>query len=55
MMIEQDDPVHCQRRKLVNKGFTPRVINTYEERIRALARGILATASQQNSDRQSAA
>jgi cytochrome P450 len=31
-------------RALVNKGFTPRVVNAYEERIRRLARGILETA-----------
>ena len=31
-------------RALVNKGFTPRVVNAYEERIRALARDILEAA-----------
>ena len=43
-MIDTDPPAHTRLRALVNKGFTPRVINTYEERIRALARGILAEA-----------
>ena len=32
---------HTRMRAIVNKGFTPRVINAYEERIRELARGIL--------------
>ena len=43
-MLDTDPPPHTRMRGLVNKGFTPRVINTYEERIRGLARGILATA-----------
>ena len=43
-MIDTDPPAHTRLRALVNKGFTPRVVNTYEERIRALARGILAQA-----------
>jgi cytochrome P450/nitrite reductase/ring-hydroxylating ferredoxin subunit len=43
-MLDTDPPAHTRLRALVNKGFTPRVINTYEERIRALASGILAEA-----------
>ncbi len=43
-MIDTDPPAHTRLRALVNKGFTPRVVNTYEERIRGLARGILAQA-----------
>jgi cytochrome P450/nitrite reductase/ring-hydroxylating ferredoxin subunit len=43
-MIDTDPPAHTRMRALVNKGFTPRVVNAYEERIRALARGILQTA-----------
>jgi cytochrome P450/nitrite reductase/ring-hydroxylating ferredoxin subunit len=43
-MIDTDPPPHTRMRALVNKGFTPRVVNTYEERIRGLARGILETA-----------
>jgi cytochrome P450/nitrite reductase/ring-hydroxylating ferredoxin subunit len=43
-MIDTDPPPHTRMRAIVNKGFTPRVINTYEERIRALARGILEQA-----------
>ncbi|HEX2302586.1 MAG TPA: cytochrome P450 [Gaiella sp.] len=43
-MLDTDPPPHTRMRALVNKGFTPRVVNTYEERIRGLAQGILATA-----------
>jgi cytochrome P450/nitrite reductase/ring-hydroxylating ferredoxin subunit len=43
-MIDTDPPPHTRMRALVNKGFTPRVVNAYEERIRALARDILRTA-----------
>ena len=38
-MIDTDPPAHTRMRAIVNKGFTPRVVNAYEERIRALARG----------------
>ncbi|MFN8225043.1 MAG: cytochrome P450 [Gaiellales bacterium] len=43
-MIDTDPPEHTRMRAIVNKGFTPRVVNTYEERIRSLARGILEEA-----------
>ena len=43
-MLDTDPPPHTRMRAIVNKGFTPRVINTYEERIRALAGGILERA-----------
>ena len=43
-MIDTDPPAHTRMRALVNKGFTPRVVNAYEERIRALARDILEAA-----------
>jgi len=45
-MIDTDPPAHTRMRALVNKGFTPRVVNAYEERIRALARDILETAAE---------
>ena len=48
-MIDTDPPAHTRLRALVNKGFTPRVVNTYEERIRALASGILAQAFERDS------
>ena len=47
-MIDTDPPPHTRMRGLVNKGFTPRVVNGYEERIRRLARGILAQAFEQD-------
>jgi cytochrome P450/nitrite reductase/ring-hydroxylating ferredoxin subunit len=47
-MIDTDPPPHTRMRALVNKGFTPRVVNAYEERIRRLARGILETAIERN-------
>jgi cytochrome P450/nitrite reductase/ring-hydroxylating ferredoxin subunit len=43
-MIDTDPPAHTRLRAIVNKGFTPRVVNAYEERIRGLSRGILAQA-----------
>ena len=43
-MIDTDPPPHTRLRALVNKGFTPRVVNTYEERIRGVARDILGRA-----------
>jgi cytochrome P450/nitrite reductase/ring-hydroxylating ferredoxin subunit len=43
-MLDTDPPPHTRMRAIVNKGFTPRVINAYEERIRELARGILEAA-----------
>jgi len=40
-MIDMDPPRHNQLRALVNKGFTPRAVKAYEEKIRELIRGIL--------------
>jgi cholest-4-en-3-one 26-monooxygenase len=34
MMIDMDDPAHLKRRKLVNRGFTPRRVRDMEEHIR---------------------
>jgi cholest-4-en-3-one 26-monooxygenase len=36
MMIDMDDPQHWQRRKLVNRGFTPRMVRDQETKIRQL-------------------
>jgi cytochrome P450/nitrite reductase/ring-hydroxylating ferredoxin subunit len=47
-MLDTDPPAHTRLRALVNKGFTPRVVNTYEARIRGIARGILADAFEQS-------
>ncbi|MEY2475735.1 MAG: cholest-4-en-3-one 26-monooxygenase [Actinomycetota bacterium] len=35
MMIDMDDPEHFKRRKLVNKGFTPRRVSESEPAVRA--------------------
>jgi cytochrome P450 len=43
-MIDTDPPRHTRLRAIVNQGFTPRVVNAYEARIRGLAREILARA-----------
>ena len=43
-MIDTDPPRHTRLRAIVNQGFTPKVVNAYEERIRGLAREILARA-----------
>jgi cytochrome P450 family 142 subfamily A polypeptide 1 len=34
MMIDMDDPAHLQRRKLVNRGFTPRRVRDSERQVR---------------------
>jgi cholest-4-en-3-one 26-monooxygenase len=38
MMIDMDDPAHWQRRKLVNRGFTPGRVRDQEASIRRTAR-----------------
>jgi cholest-4-en-3-one 26-monooxygenase len=41
MMIDMDDPEHWKRRKLVNKGFTPRRVRDSEQRIRDVCDAII--------------
>jgi cytochrome P450 family 142 subfamily A polypeptide 1 len=41
MMIDMDDPAHLQRRKLVNKGFTPRRVRDSEPAVRKACTEIL--------------
>jgi cholest-4-en-3-one 26-monooxygenase len=41
MMIDMDDPAHLQRRKLVNKGFTPRRVRDSEPAVRRACAEIL--------------
>ena len=41
MMIDMDDPAHLQRRKLVNKGFTPRRVRDSEPQVRQACTEIL--------------
>jgi cytochrome P450 len=43
-MLDSDPPKHKRLRDIVSKAFTLRVINTYEERIRAIFREVLDTA-----------
>jgi cytochrome P450 family 142 subfamily A polypeptide 1 len=41
MMIDMDDPAHWARRKLVNKGFTPRRVRDQETSIRRTAQTLI--------------
>ncbi|NNL68264.1 MAG: cytochrome P450 [Myxococcales bacterium] len=41
-MINLDDPLHMQRRNLVNRGFTPRRVREHEPRIREICRELIA-------------
>jgi cytochrome P450 family 142 subfamily A polypeptide 1 len=41
MMIDMDDPDHLRRRKLVNKGFTPKQVRDLEPAVRAACAEIL--------------
>jgi cholest-4-en-3-one 26-monooxygenase len=40
-MLMMDPPEHTRHRKLVNRGFTPRMINALEDHIRDLAVGVI--------------
>jgi cholest-4-en-3-one 26-monooxygenase len=44
LMLQMDPPDHTRYRKLVNRGFTPRMIGELEPHIRELTNGILDTA-----------
>src|SRR5271157_4947412 len=46
-MIETDPPDHSRLRKLVSKGFTPRMVSRLEARIRGIASALLADARTQ--------
>ncbi len=41
MMIDKDDPEHLRRRKLVNRGFTPRRVRDSETRLRDVCDAII--------------
>ena len=41
MMIDMDDPEHLKRRKLVNRGFTPRRVRDEEDKIRTVCDWII--------------
>jgi cytochrome P450 family 142 subfamily A polypeptide 1 len=49
MMIDMDDPQHWLRRKLVNKGFTPRRVRDQQEHIRQLCDEIIDRVCEQGS------
>jgi cytochrome P450 len=42
-MIETDPPDHSRLRKLVSKGFTPRMVSRLEPRVRSIAAELLAS------------
>ena len=44
LMLQMDPPDHTRYRKLVNRGFTPRMIGQMEKHIRELCNGILDAA-----------
>jgi cytochrome P450 len=48
-MINMDAPRHTKLRKLVNRGFTPRVVASIEETVRATARRIVETVAPKGS------
>jgi cholest-4-en-3-one 26-monooxygenase len=41
LMLNMDPPLHTRYRRLVNKGFTPRMVNQLDERINAAADDII--------------
>jgi cholest-4-en-3-one 26-monooxygenase len=41
MMLNMDPPLHTRYRRLVNKGFTPRMVNQLEEKIHTVADDII--------------
>jgi cytochrome P450 family 142 subfamily A polypeptide 1 len=41
MMIDMDDPAHLRRRKLVNRGFTPRRVRDLQPRIVEVVDGLI--------------
>jgi cytochrome P450 family 142 subfamily A polypeptide 1 len=47
MMIDMDDPEHFRRRKLVNKGFTPRRVRDLESKITQVCDEIIDTVCEQ--------
>jgi cholest-4-en-3-one 26-monooxygenase len=41
LMLNMDPPLHTRYRRLVNKGFTPRMVNQLQDRIHAATDGII--------------
>jgi cytochrome P450 family 142 subfamily A polypeptide 1 len=46
-IVSMDDPRHARLRKLVNKGFTPRMVGLLAERVRSLADELVDRAARQ--------
>src|ERR1700685_1801099 len=44
MMLNMDPPMHTRYRRLVNKGFTPRMVNELEDRIVERTRQLVSEA-----------
>jgi cholest-4-en-3-one 26-monooxygenase len=44
MMLNMDPPMHTRYRRLVNKGFTPRMVHALEERVIARTRQLVSDA-----------
>ena len=44
-IIGLDDPLHTKRRKLVNRGFTPRTVLAWEDHIQQTVTGLLDAAA----------
>jgi cytochrome P450 family 142 subfamily A polypeptide 1 len=40
-MIDSDDPLHADQRRIVQRGFTPRQMAAYEDHVRAVARRLV--------------
>jgi cytochrome P450 len=49
-LIASDPPVHTTMRRLVNRGFTPRVIGGYEPRVREIAEHLVDEMIEKGSD-----
>ena len=48
-MLNMDPPLHTRYRRLVNKGFTPRMVNQLHERIHAATDTIIDSVIEQGS------
>jgi cytochrome P450 family 142 subfamily A polypeptide 1 len=44
-MINRDDPRHQQQRKLLSSRFSPRAVRRHEQRVRAIAAGLITAAA----------
>ncbi|HVX17763.1 MAG TPA: cytochrome P450 [Acidimicrobiales bacterium] len=47
MMIDMDDPAHWGRRKLVNRGFTPKQVRAQEPKVREVVTSLLDSVCEQ--------